>query len=140
MLKQEYKEPPTLKEALELAIKVLNKTLDSTKLNAEKGMIHLSTNVAYSTIPLLPSSPSTNTHTHPHTVEIATLTRSGEGKDAQTEIRVLPVGEVNTLIQDYMKKEEERKRAERKKEEKAKEEKAKAERAKAEKEAAAKTA
>ena len=137
MLKQEYKEPPTLKEALELAIKVLNKTLDSTKLNAEKGMIHWSTNVAYSTIPLLPS---TNTHTHPHTVEIATLTRSGEGKDAQTEIRVLPVGEVNTLIQDYMKKEEERKRAERKKEEKAKEEKAKAERAKAEKEAAAKTA
>ena len=109
MLKQEYKEPPTLKEALELAIKVLNKTLDSTKLNAEK-------------------------------VEIATLTRSGEGKDARTEIRVLPVGEVNTLIQGYMKKEEERKRAERKKEEKAKEEKAKAEKAKAEKEEAAKTA
>lgn len=37
MLKQEYKEPPTLKEALQLAIKILNKTLDSTKLNAEKG-------------------------------------------------------------------------------------------------------
>ena len=77
---------------------------------------------------------------HTHTVEIATLTRSGEGKDARTEIRVLPVGEVNTLIQGYMKKEEERKRAERKKEEKAKEEKAKAEKAKAEKEEAAKTA
>ena len=71
-------------------------------------------------------------------MEIATLTRSGEGEDAQTEIRVLPVGEVNTLIQDYQKKEEERKREERKKEEKAKE-KAKAEKAKAEKEAAAKT-
>ena len=39
MLKQEYKEPPTLKEALQLAIKILNKTLDSTKLNAEKGTV-----------------------------------------------------------------------------------------------------
>lgn len=67
MLKQEYKEPPTLKEALELAIKVLNKTLDSTKLNAEKGMIHLSTNVEYScTIPLLPL-PSSPLHQHTHT-------------------------------------------------------------------------
>ncbi len=38
MLKHEYKEtPPTLEEALQLAIKVLNKTLDSTKLSAEKG-------------------------------------------------------------------------------------------------------
>ena len=37
MLKQEYKEPPTLKEALQLAVKILNKTLDSTKLSAEKG-------------------------------------------------------------------------------------------------------
>lgn len=36
MLKHEYKETPTLEEALQLAIKVLNKTLDSTKLNAEK--------------------------------------------------------------------------------------------------------
>ena len=38
MLKQEYKEPPTLKEALELAVKILNKTLDSAKLNAERGL------------------------------------------------------------------------------------------------------
>ncbi len=38
MLKHEYKEtPPTLQEALQLAIQVLNKTLDSTKLSAEKG-------------------------------------------------------------------------------------------------------
>lgn len=37
MLKHEYKETPTLEEALQLAIKVLNKTLDSTKLSAEKG-------------------------------------------------------------------------------------------------------
>lgn len=37
LLKQEYKDTPTLDEALELSIKVLHKTLDSTKLNAEKG-------------------------------------------------------------------------------------------------------
>ena len=37
LLKQDYKESPSLNDALQLAIKVLNKTLDSTKLNAEKG-------------------------------------------------------------------------------------------------------
>ena len=37
MLKQEYKDTPTLKESLELAIKVLSKTLDSTKLSSNKG-------------------------------------------------------------------------------------------------------
>ena len=45
MLKHEYKVTPTLDDALQLAIKVLNKTLDSTKLSAEKGrsgMLHTS--------------------------------------------------------------------------------------------------
>lgn len=38
MLKQEYKEEEmTLDEALGLAVKVLSKTLDMTKLTAEKG-------------------------------------------------------------------------------------------------------
>lgn len=38
-LKQEYKEgETTLKDAQELAIKVLSKTLDMTKLTAEKGI------------------------------------------------------------------------------------------------------
>lgn len=38
MLKQEYKEAGiTLEEALSLAIKVLSKTLDMTKLTSEKG-------------------------------------------------------------------------------------------------------
>ena len=38
MLKQEYKEGEVkLKNALNLAIKVLSKTLDMTKLTAEKG-------------------------------------------------------------------------------------------------------
>ncbi len=39
MLKQEYKDTPTLDDALDLAIKVLHKTLDSTKLNSEKGIV-----------------------------------------------------------------------------------------------------
>lgn len=37
LLKQDYKETPSLNDALQLAIKVLNKTLDSAKLNADKG-------------------------------------------------------------------------------------------------------
>lgn len=38
MLKQDYKEGEmTLKTALALAIKVLNKTMDVSKLSAEKG-------------------------------------------------------------------------------------------------------
>ena len=39
MLKQEYKEgKTTVKDALDLAIKVLSKTLDTTKLTSEKGI------------------------------------------------------------------------------------------------------
>ncbi len=37
MLKQEYKETPSLQDALELTVKVLTKTLDSTRLNSDKG-------------------------------------------------------------------------------------------------------
>lgn len=38
MLKQDYKEGDmTLKSALALAVKVLNKTMDVSKLSAEKG-------------------------------------------------------------------------------------------------------
>ena len=38
ILKQEYKEDETtLKDALALAVKVLSKTLDTTKLTADKG-------------------------------------------------------------------------------------------------------
>ena len=37
MLKQEYKEDKSLQSGLELAIKVLSKTLDTNKLTDEKG-------------------------------------------------------------------------------------------------------
>ena len=36
MLKQDYNEECNLKQACELAVKVLSKTMDSTKLSAEK--------------------------------------------------------------------------------------------------------
>ena len=52
----------------------------------------------------------------PHIVEIATLTRVGEGGAATTKITVLPASDVDARIQVFLKKEEERK-----KEEKAKE-------------------
>ena len=41
LLKQEYKEePPTLDKALDLAVKILYKTLDGTKFTSEKGVPH----------------------------------------------------------------------------------------------------
>lgn len=106
MLKQEYKDTPTLKESLELAIKVLSKTLDSTKLSSNKGQSRLVAKLA------LPRQ---------ITVEIATLTRIGEGADARTVIRTLPSTEVDVLIKEHQD------RVEQEKLEKAKEEKAKAE-------------
>ena len=36
LLKQDYNEECTLKQACELAVKVLSKTMDSTKLSSEK--------------------------------------------------------------------------------------------------------
>jgi 20S proteasome subunit alpha 3 len=38
LLKQDYKEDCTLKEACGMAVKVLSKTMDSTKLSSEKSM------------------------------------------------------------------------------------------------------
>lgn len=54
-------------------------------------------------------------------MEIATLTRIGEGTDARTVIRTLPSTEVDVLIKEHQD------RVEQEKIEKAKEEKAKAE-------------
>lgn len=66
-LKQEYKEGEmTLKDALDLAVKVLSKTLDMTKLTPDK-------------------------------IEIATLSR----QDDKTQIRILPVNEMEELIKKF---------------------------------------
>ena len=40
LLKQDYKDEMTLKEASTLAVKVLSKTMDSTTLSSEKGINH----------------------------------------------------------------------------------------------------
>lgn len=40
LLKQDYKEDCTLKEACGVAVKVLSKTMDSTKLSSEKSKLH----------------------------------------------------------------------------------------------------
>lgn len=37
ILKQDYKDTPLLKDSLDLAIKVLSKTIDSSKLTTDKG-------------------------------------------------------------------------------------------------------
>ena len=42
LLKQDYKEDCTLKEACGMAVKVLSKTMDSTKLSSEKSGCHIS--------------------------------------------------------------------------------------------------
>ena len=39
ILKQDYKDTPSLKDSLDLAIKVLSKTIDSSKLTTDKGNI-----------------------------------------------------------------------------------------------------
>ena len=92
MLKQEYKDDTNLKSALELAVKVLHKTLDSTKLNSEKGndakYFWCQINVFY------------------FVVEFATLTR----KDNKTIIEVLPSSEVDVLIKRYQEEVEAKKK------------------------------
>ena len=50
------------------------------------------------------------------TVEIATLTRVGEGEAAATKISVLPGAQVDSRIQAYLEKEKERKKDEKTKE------------------------
>ena len=45
LLKQDYKEDCTLKEACGMAVKVLSKTMDSTKLSSEKSACQLGTEV-----------------------------------------------------------------------------------------------
>ena len=39
ILKQDYKDTPSLKDSLDLAIKVLSKTIDSSKLTTDKGNV-----------------------------------------------------------------------------------------------------
>jgi 20S proteasome subunit alpha 3 len=94
MLKQEYKEDKMpLSEAQKLAIKVLNKTLDVTKLTKEKG-IELSHDLFYCFHKAEQVVGASCCNCCFYLVEIATLTR----KDGKTQIRILPDSEVEEII------------------------------------------
>lgn len=112
MLKQEYKDTPTLKEALQLSIKVLHKTLDSTKLNSEKGT---SLSPPRSLLRVLLLGISIIDWLLHIVVELATLTREGEGDDAKTVIRIVPSEEIDALIAKYQEEVEAKKKQEKEK-------------------------
>jgi 20S proteasome subunit alpha 3 len=91
-LKQEYKDgATTLKDAKTLAIKVLSKTLDMTKLNAEKCKLFFRLIQWMPTIYLFLM----------FTVEMAILVRDGD----KTKIRILPAKEVEAIISEFEKSE-----------------------------------
>jgi 20S proteasome alpha/beta subunit len=56
LLKQDYNEDCTLKEACALAVKVLSKTMDSTKLSSEKSM------APFASLPTVSTEPSADMH------------------------------------------------------------------------------
>lgn len=86
-LKQEYKEGGmTLKDAKALAVKVLVKTLDMTKLTADKGKFLRCLRLPMTDFVL---------------VEMATLTRTNN----KTDIRILTNKEVEELIKEHEKSE-----------------------------------
>jgi 20S proteasome subunit alpha 3 len=92
ILKQEYKDgATTLKDAKTLAIKVLSKTLDMTKLNAEKCKF------LCCLIQWMP----TNDFFLVFIVEMAILVRDGD----KTKIRILPAKEVEAIISEFEKSE-----------------------------------
>ena len=109
MLKQDYKEDCSLKEALALAVKVMSKSLDSTKMAPDKGIDIVRVFFAWCLLIF--------------EVELSTLTRENE----KVKIRVLPSAEVQRLIKDYEEQEEKEKREkEKEKERKEREKKAQA--------------
>lgn len=77
----------TLKDAKSLAVKVLSKTLDMTKLTSEKGIIYNLMFFSFLYVNIL--------------VEMATLTRENN----KTVINILNSREVEELITDYEKSE-----------------------------------
>lgn len=97
----------TLEEAKALAIKVLSKTLDLTKLTSEKG----NCSVIKSKSPALTLCRSKINMVRLSTVEMATLTR----KDDKTIITILPAAQVDELVAAYEKLEAEAEAAKREK-------------------------
>ena len=83
LLKQDYKEECDLKEACGMAVKVLSKTMDSTKLSSEKSK--------------KPSSISRNTANH-LTVEFATV---GKTKDGTIYHHLWSGDEIMSLLKEH---------------------------------------
>lgn len=87
LLKQDYKEDCSLKEACALAVKVLSKTMDSTKLSPDKSMLLRD--------PLTPGWISVLTL--PEIVEFATVGKTAEGKIYH---RLWSADEIMTLLKE----------------------------------------
>lgn len=92
LLKQDYKEECDLKEACALAVKVLSKTMDSTKLSSEKSKFSK-------------SSVGQNRTNNEYPVEFATV---GKTKDGKIYHHLWGADEINALLrQQGLAKEEE---------------------------------
>lgn len=88
LLKQDYKEDIGIEEALELAVKVLSKTMDSTTLDHEKGK---------SALHRCRLASVSNTITLLNVVEIATITYNEETN--MTIGHILTHKELDTLLE-----------------------------------------
>lgn len=90
LLKQDYKEECDLKEACALAVKVLSKTMDSTKLSSEKSKPHDPCNSMHLYIYLISFSPLL--------VEFATV---GQTKDGKIYHHLWGADEINALLKQH---------------------------------------
>lgn len=84
LLKQDYKEDCDLKEACGMAVKVLSKTMDSTKLSSEKSMFECSITVC--------------TCANTNTVEFATV---GKTKDGRIYHHLWGADEITALLKEH---------------------------------------
>lgn len=84
LLKQDYKEECNLREACGLAVKVLSKTMDSTKLSSEKSISRC--------IPYI------RTHADMHVVEFATV---GKTKDGKIYHHLWGADEITVLLEEH---------------------------------------
>lgn len=83
LLKQDYKEDCTLKEACGMAVKVLSKTMDSTKLSSEKSVLPLHYGKVFANMAI---------------VEFATV---GKTKDGRIYHHLWGADEITTLLKEH---------------------------------------
>jgi 20S proteasome subunit alpha 3 len=85
LLKQDYKEDCDLKEACAMAVKVLSKTMDSTKLSSEKSKFQQSPH-------------SRSSYVNRSSVEFATV---GKTKDGRIYHHLWGADEITTLLKEH---------------------------------------